>query len=207
MLRLKSTLKEFIKFHNKVYLTQSQLDEMGFKSLGENVLISDKASIYGASNISIGNNVRIDDFCIISIGSQGAEIGSYVHISCHSLVIGKESIKIGDFAGISSRVSVYSSSDDYTGEGMTNPTIPDDFRKVDNRAVELGRHCIVGSGSIILPGVTMGEGSAIGALSKISKDCLPFGIYSGNPARKVGERSRQLLALERSFIQKINKQV
>ena len=123
------------------------------------------------------------------------------------MVIGKESIKIGDFAGISSRVSVYSSSDDYTGEGMTNPTIPDDFRKVDNRAVELGRHCIVGSGSIILPGVTMGEGSAIGALSKISKDCLPFGIYSGNPARKVGERSRQLLALERSFIQKINKQV
>lgn len=39
---------------------------MEFRSIGEDVRISDKASIYGASEISIGSHVRMDDFCVLS---------------------------------------------------------------------------------------------------------------------------------------------
>jgi serine acetyltransferase len=48
------------------FLSREKLMEIGFKSIGENVLLSSKASIYGPENIEIGNNVRIDDFCILS---------------------------------------------------------------------------------------------------------------------------------------------
>ena len=61
-----------------MFYTKEELNEMGFKSIGENVLISDKASIYGVKNIEVGSNVRIDDFCIISAGEGGIKIGNYV---------------------------------------------------------------------------------------------------------------------------------
>ena len=48
------------------WLTEEQLQEMGFKYIGENVKLSDKASYYNCDRISIGDNSRIDDFCVIS---------------------------------------------------------------------------------------------------------------------------------------------
>lgn len=50
------------------FYTREELERIGFKSIGENVLISDKTSIYSPQNISIGNNVRIDDYCVLSAG-------------------------------------------------------------------------------------------------------------------------------------------
>ena len=66
------------------FLKQNELDDLGFKFLGKNVLISDKCSLYNTKNISIGDNTRIDDFCILSAGENGIEIGRYVHIACFS---------------------------------------------------------------------------------------------------------------------------
>ena len=103
---------------------------------------------------------------------------------------------LGDFCNLSSRVSIYSSSDDYSGQTLTNPTVPDEFKNVTHAPVRLGRHVIVGSGSVILPGVSIGQGVAIGALSLVKQDCDEFGIYAGNPARRIKERSRALLELE-----------
>ena len=56
-------------------------DEQGYldwKAFGENVLISRKASLYSPQTISLGNKVRIDEFCILS---GLIEIGNFVHIS------------------------------------------------------------------------------------------------------------------------------
>ena len=106
---------------------------------------------------------------------------------------------MSDFCNISSRVAIYSSNDDYSGATMTNPTLPDKFKNVAYADVFLGKHVIVGCGSIILPGVTLEEGAAVGALSLVSRNCMAFGIYAGNPARRIKERKRDLLALERQF--------
>jgi len=183
------------------FLTSSQILELGFRFCGENVLISEKASIYGASRISLGNHVRIDDFCILSAGEEGIMIGNRVHIACYSSIIGRGAITLGDFANISSRVSIYSSSDDYSGVLMTNPTIPEEFKNTDSRPVVIERHAILGCGSVILPGVTIGEGSAVGALSLVKEDCETFGIYAGIPACKKGDRLRGLLEAEKRFME------
>jgi galactoside O-acetyltransferase len=180
-------------------LSASQIAQLGFGSIGSNTRISNLASLHGAERIYIGDNVRIDDFCILSAGSGGIYIGSYVHVAAFCSIIGQAEIRIEDFAGLSARVSIHSSSDDYSGETMTNPTVPDRFRNVDIRPVSLGRHVIIGSGSVVLPGVTMGEGAAVGALSLVTRPCDPFSIYSGVPARRIGSRSRKLLDAEQEL--------
>lgn len=185
-------------FYNKEELTQ-----LGFKSIGDNVLVSRKASFYGISRISIGNNVRIDDFCVLSTGKGGIEIGNFVHIAVMATLMGEGKITLEDFSGISSKVSVYSSNDDYTGEYMSNPTVPEEYTNIMHADVTICRHALVGSGSIILPGVTLKEGAVVGALSLVNKDCEEFFIYKGNPAKKIIERSRELLKLEKDFLQKL----
>ncbi|WP_421274769.1 acyltransferase [Aeromonas veronii] len=182
------------------YLTQSQLAAMNFSALGSNVLISDKASIYGASRIRIGHNVRIDDFCVLSAGEGGIDIGNYIHIAVYSSLIGAGKITLSDFCNISSKVAIYSSNDDYSGEYMTNPMVPAEYTNVTHADVTLAKHVIIGSGSVVLPGVTLHEGTAVGSLSMITKDCEAFGVYIGVPAKKIKNRKRELLVLEKKFM-------
>jgi len=176
------------------------LREMGFLSVGENVRVSTKASIYGASRISLGARSRIDDFCVLSAGEGGIQVGRNVHIAVMCSLIGKGRIELQDFCNLSSRVSIYSSSDDYSGESMTNPTVPEAFTQVDHRPVVLERHVIVGSGSVILPGVTIGEGTAVGALCLVAKDLEPFAIYAGSPLERIKARNQRLLELEKQYL-------
>ncbi|MEK4033058.1 acyltransferase [Methylocystis sp. IM3] len=181
-------------------LSRDALEQIGFASLGENLQISEKASFYNAGKISLGDDIRIDDYCVLSAGRGGILIGQHVHIAVFSSLIGAGKIALGDFCNISSRVAIYSSNDDYSGAAMTNPTVPSAYTRVTNADVLLGRHVIVGSGSVILPGVTLEEGVAVGALTLIKRDCEAFGIYAGNPARRIKERSRDLLDIERQFL-------
>lgn len=181
-------------------LTPQQIQAMGFAAVGANVQISEKASFYGVSGISLGSNVRIDDFCVLSAGVGGIQIGNHIHIAVYTALIGAGCIKLEDFCNLSSRVSIYSSSDDYSGASLTNPTVPDEFKQVQHAPVHLGKHVIVGSGSVILPGITLEEGVAVGALSLVTKNCAAFGIYAGNPARRIKDRKRDLLELEEKFL-------
>jgi galactoside O-acetyltransferase len=184
---------------SSAHFTQDELREIGFAAWGTGTLVSRKASFYGAARIRLGNHVRIDDFCVLSAGEGGIEIGDRVHVAVYTSLIGRGRIEVHDFANLSSRVSIYSSNDDYSGRTMTNPMVPEEFTGVTHADVIVGRHVIVGSGSIVLPGVVLEEGVAVGALSLVRDSCSAFGIYAGMPAKRVGERSRQLLELERQL--------
>lgn len=179
------------------FYSREELEKIGFKSLGENVLISDKTSIYSPEKISIGNSVRIDDFCILS-GEITLE--NYIHVAAYGALFGGAGIQIKDFAGLSSRVTIYSQSDDYSGETMTNPTIPEKYKKITYGKVTIGKHCIVGASSIILPGVNIEEGTAVGAMSLINRSTEAWKIYSGIPARALKDRKKDLLELEKEFL-------
>lgn len=188
-------------------LDSSQLNELGFRSIGKNVRISNKASIYGASNITIGDNVRIDDFCVLSAGGGGIKIGNHIHIAVYSSIIGYGGVIISDFSNISSRVSIYSSNDDYSGQFMSSPVIDSEFTNVEHAEVYIGRHVIIGSGSIVLPGSHITEGGVIGALSLVKGGVLDaFTIYAGSPIRKIKERDDNVLSLEHKFITAYAKQ-
>lgn len=182
------------------FLSRKKLESLGFAALGNDVFISDKASIYNPGNISIGNGVRIDDFCVISAGIGGIEIGNYVHIAIFSSLMGAGRIALHDFAGLSSRVSIYSSNDDYSGASLTNPMVPNQFKNVKSADVELKKHVIVGCGSVVLPGVTLHEGVAIGALSLVTKSFEEFTVCSGVPARRIKARKKDLKELEIKFL-------
>jgi acetyltransferase-like isoleucine patch superfamily enzyme len=182
-----------------MFLSKNELQKIGFKSFGENVLISDKCSIYSPQNIEIGSNVRIDDFVILS-PSTSLKIGNYVHIACYTSIIGVGEIILEDFVGISGRVSIYSSSDDYTGMSMTNPMIPNEFKKVVSGKIHIKKHSIVGTGSVVLPNVIIGMGCSIYAQTLIKSDCDDLCVYSGNPSKLIGKRLKKFLDYEKKFI-------
>lgn len=178
------------------FLSENAIAALGFARVGRNVKISEHARIYRPERIALADHVRIDDFCLLSAGDGGIDIGSYVHVACYSSLIGREEIILRDFAGLSGRVSVYSSSEDYSGASLTNPTVPDTYRKPQHGRVLLERHVIVGAGSVILPGVTLGLAASVGALTLVARDLEAFGMYLGVPARKIGTRKQDLLQLE-----------
>jgi galactoside O-acetyltransferase len=181
------------------FLSQKELDKMGFRFLGKNVLISDKCSLYNTKNISIGDNTRIDDFCILSAGDEGIEIGKYVHIACYSSLIGKGKITMKDYSGISSRVSVYSSSDNYDGEYMTNPCLPDTLTNTIHKDVIIGKHVVIGSNSVVLPGVILTDGCSVGAMSLVNKSIDGPYVMAGIPIKKIKKRKSKIFDLEKNI--------
>jgi len=185
------------------YLTKDQLLSMGFKSIGINVFISDKAAIYNASEIEIGNNSRIDDFCIVS---GKVKIGDFVHITPTCLVAGgKLGVVLSDYATLAYGVKVFSQSDDYSGNSMVNSLIPTKYKKETFAKVVIGRHVIIGAGSIVMPGVDLAEGCSVGAMTLINQSTEVWGVYVGIPAKRIKERKKDLLELEKQFYLDINK--
>jgi len=91
------------------------------------VNISDKASIYNADQIELGDNSRVDGFCEIS---GKVSIGRNVHIAIFCNVAGGEKgIIFEGFSGLASGCHVFTKSDDYTGRTLTNPTVPDRYKR------------------------------------------------------------------------------
>ncbi|MBK2341330.1 acyltransferase [Francisella philomiragia] len=179
------------------YYTNEELYSLGFKNLGKNVKISRKASIYNHDQIEIGDNSRIDDFCVISGKLQ---IGRNVHITPQCLIAGGvEGIIFEDFTTVAYGVKIFTQSDDYSGETMTNSTIPKIYKKELFSKVTLKKHTIIGAGSIIMPGVILNEGTSVGAMSLINKSTEAWTIYVGSPARKLKNRKKDLLNLEKQY--------
>lgn len=179
------------------YCHEDDLRAAGFKSIGRDVQIARNCTIVGPENIEIGDHVRIDSFCTLIVPPGGwLRLGSHIHIGGYCHLSAGDGIRMEDFSGLSQRVSVYSRTDDYSGRHLTNPTVPARYTGATGGPVTLGRHVIIGSGSVILPDLTIGEGSSVGALSLVTKTLAPWGVYFGSPARRLKARSQRLLELE-----------
>jgi galactoside O-acetyltransferase len=180
------------------FYSEEELKALGFRSIGQNVKLSRKTSVYSPEKITIGNNVRVDDFCILS---GHIEIGNYTHIAASCLLFGgNDGIVFEDYTGLSSRSAVYAESDDYSGAYFTNPTLPMRYRHINGGGVVVKKHAIIGSGCTILPNVVIGEGCSIGAMSLINKSLDDWKVYVGIPCHYVKDRSKSLLRLEKEFL-------
>lgn len=186
-----------MKTYGGNYLQSAELRALGLRSVGENVRLHSTCLMVGLENLSIGSHVRVDAFGCLLPGEGHIAIGDHVHIAAGVFLSGAEGIEIGDFVGLSHGVRVYTRNDDYTGEALTGPTVPEKYLKMDKGAVRLGRHVVVGAGSIVLPGVEITEGTVVGALSLVKSSLPGWSIYAGVPARRLRARSRNLLDLER----------
>lgn len=172
------------------YFTDLELQKFGMQ-VGNNVKVHRKASIYGIKNIVLGDNVRIDDFCVL-VATGPLHVGSFVHIPPFCFLGSKFGIFIGDYVSFAHGVKVYSSADDYSGEKLTGCMVDSTFINGGDK-VEIGNHCIIGANSIILPGVVIEDGVAVGALSLVKSRLKEFGVYAGTPARFIKPRSKNML--------------
>ena len=172
------------------FYNNKELKELGFNSIGENVLISKKASFYGADKMSFGCNIRIDDFCILS-GS--IILGSHVHIGAYCAMYGSKGIVMEDYTGLSPRCTVFSASDDFLGDFLISPMAPLEQTNVKGGLVVVKKYSQIGAGSIIMPDLEIGEGVAVGAMSYVNKSLPEWTIYAGIPVKKIKERKRGLL--------------
>ncbi|MGI2168933.1 acyltransferase [Shewanella sp. MF05960] len=173
------------------FLTEKQIEKLGFKSLGKNVKISNRCVIYNPELIEIGDNSRVDDFCVLS---GRIVIGKNVHITVYCNIAGGEpGVNIDSYSTVAYGCHIMSQSDDYTGETMTNSTIPKEYKSETFKAVFIGKHVIIGAGSIVLPGCNIEEGCSVGAMSLINKPTMPWGVYFGVPAKRIKDRNKNLL--------------
>lgn len=180
------------------FLSKESLIEIGFKFIGDNVKISDKCSIYNPELISIDDNSRVDDFCLLS---GNLTIGKNVHVAAFCNLAGGElGIEMEDFSGLAYGCHVFTQSDDYSGTSMTNPTIPKKYKNETFKKVIISKHVIIGTTSIVLPGVHVAEGCSVGAMSMLTKSTKPWGIYFGIPAKRIKERKRDLIDIEKNFL-------
>jgi acetyltransferase-like isoleucine patch superfamily enzyme len=171
----------------------------GFRSVGQDVTVWPMARIVGRGAISIGDSVIVDDFAFV-VGGSRTDIGSFIHIASFVSITGGGEFVMEDFSGISSGSRVYTGNEDYLGGCLTNPTVPAPYRVARRSFVRVGRHAIVGANSVILPGVTLGEGCVVGAGSLVNRDCEPWTVYVGSPARPLKARRRDRIEeLEQEF--------
>jgi len=186
---------------NPGYADREELSRLGFASVGVNVHIARNCTIIGFERIWIGDNVRIDGptTIVVAEGSH-LEIGSFVHVSggCH--LCASAPLKLGDFSGLSQGVRIFTATDDYSGQTLTNPMVPAKFKRVLTDSVTIGRHVIVGAGTVILPGASIGEGSSIGALSLVSGPMPTWSVCAGTPCTAIKARRTDLLQLEKQML-------
>lgn len=182
------------------YLSENEMQSLGFKSLGKHVKISNKASIYNANEIEIGDHSRIDDFCILS---GKIYIGRNVHITPMCLIAGGQpGIYLEDFSTLAYGVKVLSQTDDYLGFAMVNSTIPVEYKNEYKKEVYIRKHVIIGTSTVVLPGVDLAEGCSVGAMSLVIKSIpiQPWSVLAGIPARKIKDRQKDLLKKEAQYL-------
>lgn len=172
------------------FYSKEELIDIGFAKIGDNVLISRNASFYGINKIQIGNNVRIDDFCILS---GNIILGSNIHISAYSALYGACGIEIMDYAGVSPRSTIFSASDDFSGDSLIGPMVPKEFQKIICGKVILEKYSQLGAGTIVLPNCTIQEGAVTGSMTLVTSSLYPWMIYKGIPAKTYKPRKKDLL--------------
>jgi len=184
------------------YYSEYELKELNFLSLGENVNISKTTQLHNTERISIGSNVRIDNFCTI-VPSDNARIiiGNYVQICAYNFFNGQADIIVEDYCSIGNFNQFFSSMDDFSGEHLTGAVVPRKLIGTFSKEIIIKKHALIAPSCIILPGVTLGIGTAIGAHSLVKESTQEFSIYAGVPAKFIKTRSRKLLELEREISQ------
>lgn len=179
------------------FYTPEELNELGIKEFGENVHISRNAMIYHPEKLMLGSDVRIDDFSVIS---GNVKLNSFVHLSQFCGLYGDEAgIEIEEYTAVAAKCSIYAVSDDYVGGSIPTPMVPMKYKTMIQKSVHIGKYCILGANTVILPGVTVGEGTTVGAMSLCNRNLEEWSVYAGIPAKRLKDRDKKILDLVEEF--------
>lgn len=183
-----------MKNHRGRFMREAELRELGVAQVGENVAVHETCVMVDMEAIRFGDNVRIDPFTVLSAAGGWLHFGDFIHVSSNCSILAGSGVELGDFANLSAGVRIFSRTDDYTGEFLTNPTVPLAYiLPPAPRPVRVGRHVILGANTIVLPEVEIGEGTAVGAGALIRRSLDPWGIYAGVPAKFLRNRRQDII--------------
>lgn len=172
------------------FYSAEELTQLGLGGYGENVLISRFVHIYNPEKVTIGNNVRIDDFCILS---GNISLGSNIHIAAYCALYGANGITMEDYTGLSARSTIYSAMDDFSGNWLIGPIHPQDRTHVIGGQVHIKKFAQIGVNSVVFPCVIIEEGVVVGAMSMVKHSLPAWGIYAGIPVKFIAKREKKLL--------------
>ena len=180
------------------WYTIEELKERGVTIYGKNILVSRFVNIYNPNNLILHDNIRIDDFTVISCKGK-VEIFNHVHISSNCVILCSTNIVFGNYSGISSGVKLFGGCDDFSGKFLTNPTVPSKYLNVKIGDIILEDHVLIGATSVVLPNVILKEGSCIGALSLVKTNTESWQMYAGSPLKFLRKRSRECQILQKEL--------
>lgn len=178
-----------------MFYTIQELKDFGFNLNGEKILVGKNCSFFNPQNITLENNTRIDDGALLSAHGT-IHIKEYVHISRNTLIYSGSKVVIGKFAIVSSDCKLYGMSDTFDGSALIGPMVPQHTRKVVKGDIILEDYASVATSCVILPSVTIKEGTVIGAMSFVKKTPgKSWTIYAGNPLKEIKERKKDMKCL------------
>ena len=189
---------------NADFLSIDELKKYKFKKIGKKVLISKNAVLVGTQNISIGDYTRIDPFTMLISPRGYIRIGKASHISTNVLICGHKGVQMGNFCGLGSGTKIYSTSESYTGEGISNLNLINirkfnKYSKFDEGKVVINDHTNIGANCTILPKTFIGKNSSIGANSVIKNIIKGGFIYFGYPLKPIIKKSKKNLEIEKKI--------
>lgn len=177
------------------YYTQEQLENMNFKKLGKNVMVSTLACIYNPEMVELGDYCRIDDFCVLT---GKVVLGNHVHIALYTHIGGtKYGVYMDDHSECAYRCTIITHSSDYSLETLHSPSVPSEFKGGREGAVYIGKYSLLGCSTLVMPNVKIAEGCSFGAFSYVNKSTEPWGLYDGKPATRIRENSKGCIQLEK----------
>lgn len=164
--------------------------------LGEHTIVGKTVRIRKPGRVAIGDYSIIDDFTYVSCGLT---VGLYSHIGANSVLIGGDAhITIGNFVNIAPGCRLIASSHDFAQGGLTGPTIPAEYAApAITSNISLADHVLLGTGTVVLPGVQLPEGVSTGAMTLITTRTKlePWTLYVGSPARPLRRREEEAIKL------------
>lgn len=139
--------------------------QMGDRCIFEGVIVCDRAG----AEVQIGDRTFVGDSLIVSASS--VIIGDDVLVSWGVTIVDHDS-HVVDFANRSADVT------DWYDDRK-------DWNQVAVSPVYIGDKAWIGFGATILKGITVGEGTVVGACSVVTRDVEPWTVVAGNPARQL----------------------
>jgi len=177
-----------------------------YKLLKPSVITFEYTKIIGIDNIDFGENIIIDDFVFIYAKNK-IKLGNFIHIACFSSITGGNHLYVEDFVAISQGCRILTATDDFKNSGFGNSTVDNNFRNIYSAPIHIGKFCIIGANSVILPGVVIGEGATIGANSVVTKNLEPWGVYINNTRIRDRDKDSVLKSHKKFLVLSANDQV
>jgi acetyltransferase-like isoleucine patch superfamily enzyme len=150
------------------------------RCIGKGTIVRSKTRIINSGNVRIADGCILQSDVYIRAGAQGSVVFRRgCMINSFARFFGHGGIELGEDTQIGPGVTITTTQHDYD-----EPGLPEIFSKVT-----LGKSVWVGASSTILPGISIGDNSVVGAGSVVTKDLPPNSIAAGVPAKIIKMRS------------------